>query len=67
MWERITDHESAKKYRRERVWKSQSLYRKRVLIEIRKFKDNYDKDGKSRYFDCNIYIHIAKDCRKPKK
>ena len=36
-------------------------------MEIRKFKDNYNKDKKSRCFNCNIYRHMAKDCWKLKK
>jgi len=36
-------------------------------MEIRKSKDNYDKNRKFRYFDCNIYRYIAKDYWKPKK
>ena len=31
-------------------------------MEIRKSKDNYNKDKKSRCFNCNIYRHMAKDC-----
>ena len=38
-----------------------------LLINIKKAKDNYDKDRKPRYFDCNIYRYIIKDCKKPKK
>ena len=41
--------------------------RKEVPIDIRKFKDNYDKDEKSKCFNCNVYKHMAKDCWKPKK
>ena len=36
--------------------------RKEVPIDIRKFKDNYDKDEKSKCFNCNVYKHMAKDC-----
>ena len=36
-------------------------------MDIRKFKDNYNKNGKTRYFNYNIYGHIAKNCQKPKK
>jgi len=36
-------------------------------MEIRKSKDNYDKDKKPRCFNCNIYRHIAKNCWKLKK
>ena len=38
-----------------------------ALIDIRKAKDNYDKDRKPRCFNYNIYGHIAKNCRKLKK
>jgi len=38
-----------------------------VLIDIRKTKDNYNKDNQPRYFNCNVYEHMVKDCRKPKK
>ena len=42
-------------------------YGKRELsIDIGKAKDNYNKDRKSKCFNCNIYEYIAKDCRKPK-
>ena len=36
-------------------------------MNIKKTKNNYDKDRKSRYFKCNIYRYITKNCRKPKK
>ena len=36
-------------------------------IDIGKAKNNFDKDKKPKYFNCNIYKHMAKDCRKPKK
>jgi len=38
-----------------------------LLINIRKAKDNYNKDRKPRYFNCNVYRYIIKDCKKPKK
>jgi len=48
--------------------RSEITYRKRGLsIDIRKAKDNYNKDGKSRYFDCNVYRHMANNYRKPKR
>ena len=31
-------------------------------MDIRKSKDNYDKDKKSRCFDYNVYKHMVKDC-----
>ena len=40
---------------------------RKASIDIGKAKDNYDKDEKPKCFNCNIYKHIAKNCRKPKK
>lgn len=39
----------------------------KVSMDIEKSKDNYNKDRKLRYFNCNIYRHIAKDYQKLKK
>ena len=36
-------------------------------MDIRKSRDNFDENGKLRYFNCNVYGHIVKECRKPKK
>jgi len=36
-------------------------------MDIGKSQDNFDKDGKPKYFNCNIYGHLAKKCRRPKK
>ena len=36
-------------------------------MDIRKAKDNFDKDGKPKCFNCNTYGYMAKDCQKPKK
>jgi len=33
-----------------------------VSMEIGKSRDNYDKDGKLRCFNCNIYRYMIKDC-----
>ena len=38
-----------------------------ILIDIRKSRDNFDKDGKLGYFNCNTYEHMAKKCQKPKR
>ena len=38
-----------------------------IPIDIGKAKDNFDKDGKPKCFNCNIYGHMAKHCKKPKK
>jgi len=35
-------------------------------IDIGKSKENF-KNGKSRCFNCNVYKHMVKDCRKLKK
>ena len=40
---------------------------KKVLIDIRKSKDNYNKDKKSKCFNYNIYRYITKDCQKLNK
>jgi len=48
--------------------RSEIIYRGReTLMDIWKSKDNYNKNKKLRYFNCNAYRHIAKDCRKLKK
>ena len=41
--------------------------KKEAPMDIRKSKDNFDKDGKLRCFNCNIYKHITKKCQKPRK
>jgi len=47
--------------------RSEITYRKRELsIDIRKAKDNYNKDRKSRCFNCNVYRHMANNYRKSK-
>jgi len=33
-----------------------------TLIEIGKSKNSYNKDGKLRCFNCNVYRYIIKDC-----
>ena len=38
-----------------------------ISIDIGKTKDNFDKDRKPKCFNCNIYGHMAKECKKPKK
>ena len=44
------------------------IYRGRgVPMDIKKAKDNFDKDGKSKCFNYNIYRHMIKDCRKLKR
>ena len=35
-------------------------------IDIRKYNDNF-KDGKPKYFNCNKYRYIAKECQSKKK
>ena len=36
-------------------------------MNIGKSQDNFGKDGKLKYFNYNIYGHLAKKCRRPKK
>ena len=36
-------------------------------MNIGKAKDNFDKDGKPKCFNYNVYGYMIKDCRKPKK
>ena len=39
---------------------TKTTYRGRGTPEnIRKAKDNFDKDRRSKYFNCNTYGHIA--------
>ena len=44
------------------------IYRERgILMDIEKAKDNFDKNRKSKCFNYNVYGHMVKDCKKPKK
>ena len=44
------------------------IYRERnIFIDIKKAKDNFNKDGKPKCFNYNIYGYIVKDCQKLKK
>jgi len=36
-------------------------------MDIGKFRDNFDKDGKPKYFNYNIYRYLVKECKRPKK
>ena len=36
-------------------------------IDIVKYQDNFNKDRKPKCFNCNIYRHLAKEYRRPKK
>jgi len=36
-------------------------------MDIGKSQDNFNKDGKPKCFNCNIYGHLAKECGRPKK
>ena len=47
---------------------TRTTYRERnIPIDIGKSKDNFNKDRKLKYFNCNVYRYMAKDCKKPKK
>ena len=36
-------------------------------IDIGKTWDSFDEQGRPKYFNCNIYGHMARECKKPKK
>ncbi len=38
-----------------------------MFMNIDKTKDNYDKERRPKYFNCNKYGHIAKECWKKKR
>jgi len=38
-----------------------------ALIDIGKSRNNFDKNRKPRCFNCNLYRHLAKEYRRPKK
>ena len=36
-------------------------------MDIGKSRNNFDENRKPRCFNCNLYGHLAKECRRPKK
>jgi len=47
---------------------TKTTYRERdIHIDIGKAKDNLDKDGRPKCFNCNIYRYMAKKCQRLKK
>ena len=47
--------------------RTRTIYREKgIPMNIGKAKDNFDKDGKPRCFNCNVYRYMAKDYKKPK-
>ena len=38
-----------------------------MSIDISKTKDNYNKEERSKCFNCNKYRHMAKECQKKKE
>ena len=38
-----------------------------IIVDIGKARDNFDKDGKLKCFNCNTYGHMAKDYQKLKE
>ena len=40
---------------------------KRAPMDIGKAWDSFDENGRLRCFNCNVYRHIARKCRKPKQ
>ena len=56
--------ENRQDYRTEK----EMTYRERdIPMDIGKAKDNFNKDRKLMCFNCNVYGHIAKNCRKSKR
>ena len=47
--------------------REKQLVEREMPMDIGKVKENFDKDGKPKCFNCEIYRHMAKDCQKPKK
>ena len=39
----------------------------RASMDIGKSYDNFNKDRKPKCFNCNIYEHLVKECRRTKK
>ena len=47
---------------------TRTIYRRRgIHIDIGKAKDNLDKDGRPKCFNCNTYRYMAKKCQRLKK
>jgi len=46
----------------ETIYKGQEM-----SMNIGKTKNNYDKERRLKYFNCNKYGHMAKECQKKKK
>ena len=47
---------------------TRTTYRRRgIHIDIGKAKDNLDKDGRPKCFNCNTYRYMAKKCQRLKK
>jgi len=38
-----------------------------AFINIGKAQDSFDENRRPRYFNCNAYRYMARECRKPKK
>jgi len=36
-------------------------------MDIGKAQDSFDENGRPKCFNCNVYEHMARECRKPKK
>ena len=61
------EYESIEEWHNYRTGLETTYRRQEIPIDIGKAKDNFDKDGKPKCFNCNEYKHIVKDCKKPKK
>ena len=40
---------------------------RRAPMDIGKSENSFDENGKLKYFNCNIYRHMAKEYRKPRR
>ena len=38
-----------------------------ISMDIGKMQDNFDEQGRPKCFNYNIYRHMARECKKPKK
>jgi len=43
--------------------KTETIYKEReASMKFEKAKDNFNKDERLKYFNCNTYDHITKEC-----
>ena len=61
------EYESMKEYYNYQTRIGTTYRGQEIPMNIGKAKENFDKDGKSKYFNFKIYKHMAKNCQKLKK